>query len=116
MGDLWIKTFKEAACERFNCSQERYEHRLFWYGLHRLALPVAVFIRWLDREFFLDLFQEDFDFLREIGSVKDPEVFQVELDRFYGRNVRDKGWIRGTLSIRVSGKRLRRLKRRLLES
>ena len=113
MGDLWPTTLKEAVCKRFNCAQELYEQRLFWRCLYRHALPVAALVHWLDPEYFLDVFREDFDFIREIGDVRDPDVFQVELDRFYGRNVRDKGWIRGALSVRISGKRLRRLKRRL---
>jgi len=113
---LWPKSFREAFCERFNCAPERYERRLFWRCLCRHALPLAVFIRWFDRQFYMDVFKEDFEFIREIGSVNSPDVFQVEVDRFYGRNVRDKSWIRGTMSVRVSGKRLLKLKRRLFGS
>jgi hypothetical protein len=116
MGDLWAKTFKEAFCERFNCPPEQYERRLFWRCLYRHALPLAALIHWLDTEFYRDVFREDFDFIREIGTVKDEDVFQVELDRFYGRNVRDKGWIRGTLLVRVSGKRLLKSKRHVFRA
>jgi hypothetical protein len=91
---------------------EQYEQRVFWRCLHRHALPLAALIRWVDP----DVFQQDFDFIREIGSVQDAKVFQVEVDRFYGSNVRDKSWIRGIFRIRISGKRLMRLKRRVFRS
>ncbi len=60
------------------------------------------------------LFREDFEAIREIANVKSAGVFKNEINRFYGRNVRDKGWLRGRLGVRLSAKRLIRLKNQVV--
>lgn len=102
----WPKTFKEAFCERFRCPPERYEQSVFWRCLHRHAIPVAMLIRWINPE----VFREDFDLIREIGGMNDPFLFRGEVDYFHGRNVRHDGLLRRYLRVRVSGRRVLKLK------
>ncbi len=106
---LWPKSFKQAFCEKYGCSQDVYEEKVFWCCLYRHALPLAAVIYWLKPDFF----KEDFDLIREIDKMNSPEVFRSELNFFHGRNVRDKNWIRRGLCIRLSAKRLLKLKSRL---
>jgi hypothetical protein len=109
---LWPKNFKEAFCERYRCSPDMYENQVFWRCLYRHALPVAALIYWFNPEFF----KEDFDLIREIDKMNSPEVFRSELNFFYGRNLRDKSWIRRTFYIRLSAKRLLKLKNELFSN
>ena len=89
---------------------EAYEDKVFWRSLHLHSIPLA-FLIYLRNPMF---FREDFEFLHEIGGVDDPDTFKSELNRFHGRNVRDKSWLRRTFSIRISGKRLIRFKNKVL--
>ncbi|MHB8522820.1 MAG: hypothetical protein ACYDH9_18950 [Limisphaerales bacterium] len=91
------------------CPAEGYRREVFWRCVYRHALPLAAIIHWAAPE----TLQEDFDLIREVGAMTDPETITREINYFYGRNVRDKSWIRRTLLIRVSGKRLLRLKNRV---
>lgn len=91
------------------CPAEGYRREVFWRCVYRHALPLAAIIHRVAPE----TFQEDFDLIREVGAMTDPETITREINYFYGRNVRDKSWIRRTLLIRVSGKRLLRLKNRV---
>lgn len=106
----WTKSFRELCCESLGCDLESFEDKLFWRSLHLHSLPLAYLIYHRNPMFF----REDFEFLHEIGSVTDPQTFKNELNRFHGRNVRDKSWLRRTFSIRVSGKRLIRFKNKIL--
>jgi hypothetical protein len=100
------KTFKEAFCERYGYASEAYEGAVFRRCVFRHAWILAVLICWVAPE----TFQEDFDLIREVGQLSDPDLIRREVNYFYGRNARDKSWIRTTLLVRVSGKRLLRLR------
>ena len=106
------KSFKAAFCEHFHCPPERYEDALFWRCLFRHALPVAFLIRRFDPGYFT----EDMDLIREVGATTSQQLFKNEINYFFGRNLRDKSWLRNTFKIRVSGNRLIHLRRRLLLS
>jgi hypothetical protein len=106
------KTFKAAFCEHFRCPPERYEESLFWRALFRHAVPLAFLARRFDPEFF----HEDRDLIREVGAMTSQEIFRHEINYFYGRNLRDKSWLRSTLRIRISGNRMIRLWRTLMQS
>ena len=99
---LWSRSFKEAFCQKHRCSSDDYEQKVFWKSLYRHAVPITYLIYSMAPDFF----KEDFDVIKEIGSVIDPKVFTMEIDRFYGRNVREKSWLRRVFLIRISGKRL----------
>jgi len=108
-GRYWPATFRERFCEYYKCGPEEFEQNVFWRTLHRHAYFLA---RWWHRRDPL-IFKEDYDFIHEIGGVRDPLIFKSELNRYHGRNVRERGWIRGTLHVRVSGKRVIRLKNKI---
>ena len=109
-GKSWQVTFRERFCERFGCDSTKFEEAVFWRCMNR---PHA----WIFAKFIFpkhpEIFKEDLDFIRELGGIRDPLVFKSEVNRYHGRNVREKGWIRGTFGIRVSGKRVMKLKNRL---
>lgn len=104
------KSFKAAYCDHFRCPPERYEDEVFWRCLFRHALPLAFLIRRLNPGFFT----EDMDLIREVGATTTHLLFKNEINYFFGRNLRDKSWLRKTFRIRVSGNRLIRLRRRFL--
>ena len=106
----WTKSFRELCCEKLGCELSAFEDKLFWRSLHLHSIPIALLIYRRNPMFF----REDFEFLHEIGAVQDPETFKTELNRFHGRNVRDKNFLRRTFSIRISGKRLIRFKNQVL--
>lgn len=70
------KPFQAVFCEEFSCSEEDFEHTLFW---HCLPWHAKVFARmlWSHRESF---FKEDFELIREIALVLSPAIFISELN------------------------------------
>lgn len=100
--------FRQLFSWKFDCKPADFEERVFWHCLFRHALPFA----WLlgaRRTFF----REDFDLVREVASVHNVDELICELNRFYGRNRRDKNLFRTDFFIRISGKRVLRLYRSL---
>ncbi len=59
-------------------------------------------------------FREDLEMLRDIASARNTAEVISELNRFYGRNRRDRSVLRTSFFIRVSGKRVLRMYRALL--
>ena len=103
------KSFRTLFCEFFHCSLQEYEHQLFVRCLHRHALPVAGILSRISPEFF----REDAGFMCDLATACSREEVLTELNRFHGRNVRDQNWLRKTFSLRISGKRVQRLSRKL---
>jgi hypothetical protein len=108
-GRHWKSAFRERFCEVYKCDPARFEEAVFWRTLHLHAWFPA---KWLYRRN-PAMFREDLDFIREIGGIDDPLIFKSEVNRFHGRNVRERGWLRGTFHIRVSARRVIKLKNRL---
>ena len=106
------KTFRRLFCERFACSEREYEREVFWKCVYRHALPLAFFLFKASP----GIFREDFDLMREVGHATCRKDVIGELNRFYGRNVRDRSWLRKLLLIRVSGKRLLPVQRKVFQS
>jgi hypothetical protein len=105
----WPKPFREAFCEHYGCALEAYADEVFRRGLHRHAVPVA----WLIRALKPSYFDEDFEFIEEVGEVTNSELFKNEINYFHGRNLRHRSWIRRLFRIRLSGQRVVRIRRRL---
>lgn len=102
--------FRGLFSQAFACAPSDFENVMFSKTLFRHAVPVQWFIR--NKAGF---FREDFEMLRDIASARNtPEVI-CELNRFYGRNRRDKSILRTNFFIRISGKRVLRLYRLLLQ-
>lgn len=112
-GKVWQRTFRELVCEQLRCEPARFEEAVFWRCMNR---PHAWFFAKMIFPKHPETFKEDLDFIHELGGIRDALTFKSEVNRYHGRNVREKGWIRGTFGIRVSGKRVMRLKNRLLRN
>ena len=98
------KTFAVLWREHHPGADADFEDHLFWRCLTWHSLPLAkILIRWRP-----DFFREDFEFLHEVGFARTTEEVVGDVNRFYGRNVRDRSFLRRRLSIRVSGTRLLR--------
>lgn len=80
--------------------------------MYRPLAPVALLIARFNPTFF----HEDLTFLREVGAATSRSEVVGELNRFYGRNLRDRNWMRKQLALRVSGQRVLKLYRALLRA
>ena len=105
----WAQSFKESFCRAHSCPEWEYERRAFRLCLYPHTAPFASLLLRLNPEFF----REDFEVLREISEVRDIGTLKQELSRFYGRNLRDKNWLRSTFYLRISGKRIIALNERI---
>jgi hypothetical protein len=96
-------------CEKFQCSPDSFESQLFSRSLHRHAVMLAGPLSRMIPEFF----REDMGLINDLATAVSHGEVLTELNRFYGRNVRDRNWLRKTFSLRISGKRVLRLSRKL---
>lgn len=103
------KDFRALFCESYRCSIQTYQPQLFSRCLHRHARPFAGILARLSKTFF----HEDLGFIGDVATAASHGEVVTELNRFYGRNVRDRNWLRRTFALRISGKRVLRLSRRL---
>lgn len=101
--------FRHLFSEVCGVSGEHFERKLFSKCLFRHALPFA----WLLQKWEPEFFREDFEMLRDIATARNTEEVICELNRFFGRNARDKSILRTAFYFRVSGKRVLRLYRQL---
>jgi hypothetical protein len=62
-----------------------------------------------------DFFREDLGLIGDLATARSHAEVLTELNRFYGRNVRDRNRLRKSFSLRVSGKRVLRLSRKLFK-
>jgi hypothetical protein len=106
------QSFRSLFCEAYGCAPDEFEQRLFQRCLYRPIVPVAWIILRVSPAFF----REDLVFLREVGAATSRSEVVGELNRFYGRNIRDRNWLRKQLAIRVSAKRVLRVYRSLLRA
>lgn len=105
----WPKTFKEAFCERYRCSQDEYLRRAFRKCLYRRAVPFAPIIMALSPAFF----QVDMDVIERIGSARNWRELHAEL-KAYSINSRLRTRpLRSQFRLRVSGNRICKLAERL---
>ena len=99
------QNFQQLFCERFQCSTEAYQKKIFWMCLHHRAFPLAGLVYLLHRGFFT----KDFDLIGQLGVTESQREFQQEIEDYsyhikaYG-NLLQRGF-----RVRLSGKRLMRL-------
>ncbi len=103
------ETFRNLFCQRFQCPLEEFEHQIFSRCLYRHALLLAGLLSKLGPGFF----REDFGLIADLATASSHAEVRMELDRFRGRNLRDRNWLRKRLSLRISGERVLRLSRKL---
>ncbi len=98
--------FRDQAMAQWACDESAYARRVFWRGLPRVALPLAALVWLVRREFFA----RDFALIRELGETRDATEFHFLVEQFRDEVFRSGGWLRNALRLRVSGRRLRRLR------
>jgi hypothetical protein len=97
------KTFRDYFCERFSCPVEQFEKRVLRRALHRRTL--ALLVHAISPRFF-DL---DFRTIRQLGVACSSEEFRAEIDSFRFESRTQRGFLKRTLRLRISGKRLMHL-------
>ena len=102
--------FRQLFSEKWGLEAGQFERKLFSRCLFRHALPFAWLLRKCDKDFF----REDFDMLRDVASARNTDEVICEVNRFYGRNARDKSILRTVFFLRVSGKRVLKVYRSLV--
>jgi hypothetical protein len=102
--------FKTAFCARFEYPQENFEQRVFWNAMHPEAKPLAWLIRWLRPNFFAS----DLDCIRSIATAESKGEVRAIINSLQYDPSFKKGFFRGSLRIRISGRRLTRLAARVL--
>lgn len=98
--------FREQAMAQWECDEPAYLRRVFWRALPRVTLPLAA-LAWLLRG---EFFARDFALIRELGQTRDATEFFILIEQFRDETRRSGGWARNVLRLRVSGRRLRRLR------
>ena len=101
--------FRQLFSQKSGTDADQFERKLFYKCLFRHAVPFA----WLLKKMNPDFFREDFEMLRDVATARNTEEVICELNRFYGRNARDKSFLRPLFYLRISGKRVLRLYRSL---
>jgi hypothetical protein len=101
----WANSFREAFCQRFACSPEEFEKRVLWRALYRRSLPLSALVySWNQRFFDLDLRT-----IRQLGLARSSEEFRAEIESFRFESRMQRGFLKRTLRLRISGKRLMQL-------
>ncbi len=91
---------------QWECDERAYVRRVFWRALPRRSLPLATLLWLVHREFYA----RDFALIRELGQTRDATEFHILIEQFRDEVIRSGGWLRNALQLRVSGRRLRRLR------
>ena len=101
--------FQAAICAKFGCAPEAYAETVFWRCLYPHAHTAARILGSVWPQFF----QADRELIRELGATASRNAFGKELDAHRYHHPPD-GFLRGTLKLRVSGRRLMALAIELL--
>jgi hypothetical protein len=102
--------FKSAFCARYESSQENFEQRVFWNAMHPEAKPVALLIRCLRPNFFAS----DLDCIRSIAAAESKQEVRAIINSLQYDPAFKKGFFRGFLRVRISGRRLMSLAAKVL--
>ena len=102
--------FKTAFCARFEHPQENFEQRVFWNAMHPEAKPVALLIHCLRPKFFAS----DLDCIRSLATAESKQEIRAIINSLQYDPAFKRGFIRGFLRVRISGRRLTRLAARVL--
>lgn len=101
--------FKDLFCRRYGCEVEHFERRAFrrlLYGHAKLIAPVLRLIH-------PRMFAEDFKFISYLGDSEGFRDASVDVLNFNDVNRGNPGLVRGTLRIRVSGRKATRMAKQL---
>ncbi len=102
--------FKTAFCALFDHPPENFEQRVFWNALHPEAKPVAFLIRCLRPKFFAS----DLDCIRSVATAESKQEVRAIINSFQYDPTFKRGFFRGFLRVRISGRRLMHLAGKVL--
>lgn len=101
-----MPTFREIYCEKHQCSPEQFGRRIFWRCLYPHARPLAPLFLLLNYEYFA----ADRALISCVADAVTMKRVRDEVrDYFWDSN--NRGWLRRTVNIRLSGQRLKNLAR-----
>lgn len=104
-----MQNLREAYCARHGCPPEQFARRLFWEALYRHAVVAAPLLLWLN----YDYFSPDRSLIVHAGDATSVARIREEV-RDYFWDSSNRGWLRRTLKLRISGQRLKQISRRYL--
>jgi hypothetical protein len=104
-----MSTFRERFCEQHRCSPATFVQKVFWASLYPHAIPFAAIILLVNREFF----SADRALILSAGDATTMKKIREDV-RDYFWDSTNRGWLRRTANIRVSGQRLKNIARRYL--
>lgn len=106
------ETFRRSYCARHRCTDSTFDGAVFWQGLYRHAVPLALVIRRVAPGFFRD----DEEFIRFVGDDASMAEIEEDVERFaYGNRVR-RHWLRTGLRIQVDPSRIAALAKECLKT
>ena len=103
------KTLQDTFCERQDCTAAQFENQIFWRCLYPHAVPLAWVLKKLNPSFFMD----DRTLIQQLGFDRDLDEVDANLRDFQYVNNARRHWLRTGLKIRVSGRRVASLARKL---
>ena len=95
------QTFREAYCEKMAIPTEDFAETVFWRCFPPQKLKLGRFFWW----FYRDLFANDFELIEDVSESTTVEEVATELANFRSE-VREQGFLRVNLNLRLSGQRL----------
>lgn len=105
----WPKSFKDAFCERYRCSPDRFVIRIFKKALYRRARFLAPLVMLISRRFF----RLDIDLVNEVGASRSWSDFNGVITNHVQSSHLRSGFLRNVLKLRVSCHRLKRIAMKL---
>jgi hypothetical protein len=102
--------FKTAYCARFEYPHDNFEKRVFWSAMHPEIKPVALLINCVWPGFF----RSDLDCIRSVATAETKQEVRAIVNSLQYDPAFKRGFFRGFLRVRISGRRLTRLAARVL--
>lgn len=106
---MWPNDFRNLYAKYARCHPEEFNNRVFWRTLYWHAIPFA----WVIRLFSPEFFRLDWETIDRVAQTFDGREFSRDLDRYRFLNGQARSFLRSFLLVRISGKKLIRLHRRV---
>lgn len=101
----WTRPFREAFCDRYRCTPERFAKVAL-----RKALPLRIrLIRPLVTLLHPEHFRPDFELMERVGGARNWSDVNAALGAFSSNNRIQGGFYRTVLKVRASGRRVSRM-------
>jgi hypothetical protein len=96
------ESFRTAYARHFGCAEDVFEEKLFWHCLPPSGRPVAALAELLNPSFY----HPDFQCLYLVGEALNMDEIRAEANKIREAWHLRKGFVRGVLRARLSGRRL----------